>query len=352
MAALTLERVTKQYPDGTVAVRDVTLRVEDREFVTLVGPSGCGKSTLLKLVAGLETPTAGTISIGETPVTDLPPRARDVAMVFQSYALYPHLTVYENLAFGLRLRRLRPQEVDTRVREAAAVLGLGDLLDRRPGELSGGQQQRVAMGRAMVRRPRAFLMDEPLSSLDAKLRLHMRAELLRLRTRLGAPILYVTHDQGEALSLGDRVAVMHAGRLHQLDRPLALYERPADLFVAGFIGQPPMNFLEGRLGPFGDGAALIMGEIATPLPAALRPVRPAWLQEPLVVGIRPQDVRLLEGVDAGDMTPCCQLTALVEATEPFGNEIYVHLAPEAPLWATEEERPTFRALLRSGQQVQ
>src|ERR687884_450237 len=245
MAQVTFDRVSKVYPDGTRAVNDINLEIRDSEFMVLVGPSGCGKTTALRMVAGLEEISEGVLRIGERVVNHVPSRDRDIAMVFQSYALYPHLSVYENIAFGLRLKKTPKDEIDRRVNEAARVLGLEQFLKRKPRALSGGQRQRVAMGRAIVREPAAFLMDEPLSNLDAKLRVQMRAEISRLHERLGVTTVYVTHDQIEAMTLGQRVAVMRDGRIQQVDTPQNLYRRPANLFVAAFIGSPPMNLLEG-----------------------------------------------------------------------------------------------------------
>jgi multiple sugar transport system ATP-binding protein len=247
MAGILLEHVTKIFGGGVVAVDDVSLRIADGEFIVLVGPSGCGKSTLLRMIAGLEEVSHGCISIGERDVTDLAPRDRDVAMVFQSYALYPHMSVRQNIAYGLKVRKTAKKEIERRVSEVAAMLGLEELLDRRPAHLSGGQRQRVAMGRAIVREPAAFLMDEPLSNLDAKLRVGMRASLAQLHARLGTTTIYVTHDQTEAMTLGERVAVISEGRVLQVDSPQRLYREPADLFVAGFIGTPSMNLVEASL---------------------------------------------------------------------------------------------------------
>ena len=247
MAEVVLDDVAKVYPDGTQAVSDLDLRIEDGEFMVFVGPSGCGKTTALRMVAGLEDITSGTIAIGDRVVNDVPSKDRDVAMVFQNYALYPHLKVYDNMAFGLQLRKIAKSEIDRRVRDAAKVLGLEELLDRKPKNLSGGQRQRVAMGRAIVREPRAFLMDEPLSNLDAKLRVQMRAEIARLQDDLGVTTIYVTHDQTEAMTMGDRVAVIKQGRLQQVDIPQVLYDEPVNLFVAGFIGSPSMNMIEATL---------------------------------------------------------------------------------------------------------
>ncbi|HWP34681.1 MAG TPA: sn-glycerol-3-phosphate ABC transporter ATP-binding protein UgpC, partial [Thermodesulfobacteriota bacterium] len=266
MAEVALRGVTKRF-GSVVAVRDFSLEVRDREFVVLVGPSGCGKSTVLRLVAGLESPTEGEIAIGGRRVNDVPPKDRNVAMVFQNYALYPHMDVHGNLAFGLKLRGLPRREIDARVRQAAEILGIADLLARRPAELSGGQRQRVALGRAIVRDPAVFLFDEPLSNLDAQLRVQMRTELVKLHQRLSATMLYVTHDQVEAMTMGDRIVVMRAGAIEQVGEPLAVYERPANTFVAGFIGSPAMNLLPARLVPGAGGVVADLGDgLALPLP--------------------------------------------------------------------------------------
>ncbi len=263
MAEIELDRVTKVFPGGVAAVDDVSLRIEDGEFIALVGPSGCGKSTLLRSIAGLEEISTGEIRIGGRDVTDLAPRHRDVAMVFQSYALYPHMSVRQNLGYGLKVRRMPKAEIARRVEEVAAMLGLAELLERRPAQLSGGQRQRVAMGRAIVRQPQAFLMDEPLSNLDAKLRVGMRASLAQLHQQLGVTTVYVTHDQIEAMTLGQRVAVMRDGKILQVDTPQRLYEEPRDVFVAGFIGSPAMNLVEAEL----DGDDVVLGEHRIPLAA-------------------------------------------------------------------------------------
>jgi multiple sugar transport system ATP-binding protein len=322
MGEIRLTDVHKTYPGGHAAVRGVDLRIADGEFLVLVGPSGCGKSTTLRLVAGLETPTAGTIAIGERDVTRLPPQDRDIAMVFQSYALYPHKTVRENLAFPLRMHRVAAADIPRRIDVVAHVLGLDGLLDKTPRQLSGGQRQRVALGRAIVREPQAFLLDEPLSNLDAKLRVQTRAELARIHRRLQATMLYVTHDQEEAMTLGDRVAVMHGGRLQQVAPPLEVYRRPANVFVAGFIGSPAMNFLACTLGS-ADGQAELRGpSVRLPLPAAVSIDSPApggWL-----LGVRPQDVALV-AVGEGDAV------GRVEVVEPLGPELLAHVAvPDEP----------------------
>src|SRR5438874_8494072 len=279
VSEIVLDNVSKVFSGGVVAVDGVSLTIASGEFLVLVGPSGCGKSTLLRMIAGLEEVTAGTISIGERDVTELPPRSRDIAMVFQSYALYPHMTVRQNLGYGLKVRKTAKQEIARRVDEVAALLGLSELLDRRPAALSGGQRQRVAMGRAIVREPKAFLMDEPLSNLDAKLRVTMRAQLASLHARLGTTTVYVTHDQVEAMTLGRRVAVMRDGRILQVDTPQALYTRPLNLFVAAFIGSPAMNLVDAVV----SGDAVEFAGVRIPLPAANRPG-----QERVVAGIRPE----------------------------------------------------------------
>ena len=281
MAAIEIDRITKVYDNGFVAVDDVSLVVEDREFLVLVGPSGCGKSTLLRMVAGLEEVTQGTMRIGGADVTDLAPRHRDIAMVFQSYALYPHMTVRENLGYGLKVRKVPKHEARGRVEEVAALLGLDEMLERKPAQLSGGQRQRVAMGRAIVREPQAFLMDEPLSNLDAKLRVGMRASLAQLHARLGVTTLYVTHDQTEAMTLGQRVAVMREGTIVQVDEPQALYARPRNLFVAAFIGSPAMNLVEATI----TGDQVSFGGLRVPLDPVCRP---AGDTRRVVLGVRPE----------------------------------------------------------------
>jgi multiple sugar transport system ATP-binding protein len=325
MAEIQLSGVQKTYPGGHAAVRGVDLHIADGEFLVLVGPSGCGKSTTLRLVAGLETPTGGTITIGSRDVTQLPPQDRDIAMVFQSYALYPHKTVRENLAFPLRMHQVAADRIPARIDSVARVLGLEELLDKTPRQLSGGQRQRVALGRAIVREPQAFLLDEPLSNLDAKLRVQTRAELARIHRRLRATMLYVTHDQEEALTLGDRVAVMHGGLLQQVAPPLEVYRRPANVFVAGFVGSPAMNFLAcTRSGP--DGDDLIGRAFRLPLPADLR--TSTAVSGPLMLGIRPQDVALV-AVGEGER----DAAGRVEVVEPLGPEVLAHVtlteAPEA-----------------------
>ncbi|WP_372013218.1 ABC transporter ATP-binding protein [Pseudoxanthomonas sp. 10H] len=314
MAGLQLDQVRKVYANGQVAVHGASFDIADGELMVLVGPSGCGKSTLLRMIAGLEDITSGTLRIGDRIVNDVAPKDRDIAMVFQSYALYPHMTVAENLAFGLKLRGMPRGDVERRVAGAAAMLGLEGMLGKRPREMSGGQRQRVALGRALVREPAVFLLDEPLSNLDAKLRHSTRTEIARLHQRLGATMVYVTHDQVEAMTLGQRIVVLDAGRIQQIDTPMALYERPANLFVAGFLGSPAMNVLEGEL-LAADGLRLVLdgqgGDV--PLPGAQVP--PAWLGRRVALGVRPE--HLLPAADG--------LQARVDVVEPVGSEAFLHL---------------------------
>jgi multiple sugar transport system ATP-binding protein len=323
MAQVTLEGVRKVYENGFVAVHGVDLVVQDGEFVVLVGPSGSGKSTTLRIIAGLESLTSGRLSIGDRVVNDMPPNERDIAMVFQSYALYPHMTVYENMAFALHLRRTPRGEIDTRVREAARILGITAVLDRRPRQLSGGQRQRVAIGRAIVRQPRVFLFDEPLSNLDAKLRVQMRREIARIRRELSATVVYVTHDQVEAMTLGDRIVVMNEGRAEQIGSPLELYDHPQTLFVATFIGSPAMNIVDG-IARFDAGARFVANDDATfaiPLTAKQAERVGATAAERLAAGIRPEDIRIVTDRDASGIT----IPAIVDAAEPLGNEVLLYL---------------------------
>ncbi len=312
MARIVLQQVRKEFPDGTVAVNDVSMEIGDGEFMVLVGPSGCGKSTLLRIVAGLEELTTGEVVIGERIVTDVAPKGRDIAMVFQSYALYPHMTVRKNLGIGLKLRRTPKAEIERKVNDVAQILGLDRLMERKPNELSGGQRQRVAIGRAMVREPQAFLMDEPLSNLDAKLRVQMRGELARLRDRLHTTTIYVTHDQVEAMTLGDRVAVMRDGVVQQLDTPAALFEAPANVFVAAFIGSPSMNLFEGTV----DGAEIVCGSQRLPIDPGhdLREHQ----GKTLVVGIRPSD---LEDAAVWHDESRPTIEVAVDLVEELGSEV-------------------------------
>ncbi|HEY8164343.1 MAG TPA: sn-glycerol-3-phosphate ABC transporter ATP-binding protein UgpC [Gemmatimonadaceae bacterium] len=332
MARVRLEGIRKMYQDSVVAVHGVDLDVDDGEFVVLVGPSGCGKSTTLRMIAGLESITAGTLFIGDRVVNDVPPKDRDIAMVFQSYALYPHMTVRENLAFALKLRSTTRNEIDTRVREAASILGINDFLDRTPRQLSGGQRQRVALGRAIVRKPQVFLFDEPLSNLDAQLRVQMRREIARLHQELDATMIYVTHDQVEAMTLGDRIVVMNKGHVQQIDTPMELYDHPQNRFVAGFIGSPAMNFVDGRVSD-GNPPEFAAAENAFTLtvpPSLAR--RVAGLEgHALTLGIRPEDVSIvIEGgptLFSGESTivhPPITAPARLELVEALGNEAFVY----------------------------
>ncbi|MBM4149510.1 MAG: sn-glycerol-3-phosphate ABC transporter ATP-binding protein UgpC [Lentisphaerae bacterium] len=322
MANVTLKNVDKTYPGGVKAVADFNLEIPNGEFVVLVGPSGCGKSTLLRMVAGLEEITAGTIRIGERVVNDVPPKDRDIAMVFQNYALYPHMTVRENMAFGLKLRKFPKQEIESRVREAADILGLGDLLDRRPKALSGGQRQRVAVGRAIVRKPEVFLFDEPLSNLDAKMRTQMRVEISRLHQQIGATMIYVTHDQIEAMTMGERIVVMKDGVVQQVDSPVRMYDRPANRFVAGFIGTPQMNFFNARIRA--EGGSLVVegpGDSRLPVPETQRAALATYRDKPVILGLRPEDIG---SAAAEQLANAPRIRAKVEIIEPMGAESYVH----------------------------
>ena len=314
MAEVTLRSVRKVYPNGHVAIDDATFGIRDGELLVLVGPSGCGKSTLLRLIAGLEEATSGSILIGERDVTQLEPRDRDIAMVFQSYALYPHMTVARNLGFGLELRGHTPAEIETRVKEAAGMLELTQLMDRLPKQLSGGQRQRVALGRALVRHPQVFLLDEPLSNLDAKLRASTRAEIARLHRTLGTTMIYVTHDQVEAMTLGQRIVVMDRGVIQQIDAPMQIYERPVNLFVAGFLGNPAMNFFRGRLQQ-ADGLVLEGEGVQLRLPTVK-----AQVGQEIVAGVRPEDLHVVEGTTGVGGS----LSGTVELLESVGSEAFIH----------------------------
>ncbi|MGN6780110.1 MAG: ABC transporter ATP-binding protein [Marmoricola sp.] len=330
MARIELRHVGKVYPDGTRAVTDLDLTVEDGEFLVFVGPSGCGKTTALRMVAGLETISEGEVRIGDRVVNTVPPRDRDVAMVFQSYALYPHLSVRDNIGFGLKLRKVPKEDLRRRVEDAARTLGLTEYLDRKPRNLSGGQRQRVAMGRAIVRQPQAFLMDEPLSNLDAKLRVQMRAEIASLQQDLAVTTIYVTHDQTEAMTLGHRVAVMKKGVLQQIAPPQVLYDHPANLFVAGFIGSPAMNFMTGALETAEDGIGVRVGSALLRVPAevAAQAALAGHVGREVAVGIRPEnieDAALADPAGHDEMT----ITGRVELLEPLGSDLMVHVSTDA-----------------------
>ena len=340
MAEIFLDHVSKVYgTEGPSAVSDLSLDIQDGEFIVLVGPSGCGKTTALRMVAGLESITDGTISIDDRVVNTVPPKERDIAMVFQNYALYPHMTVYDNMAFGLKLRKLSKEEIDRRVRNAAEILGLDDFLDRKPKALSGGQRQRVAMGRAIVREPKAFLMDEPLSNLDAKLRVQMRSEIARIQHDLNVTTLYVTHDQVEAMTMGDRVAVIRKGVLQQVDAPQYLYDHPSNLFVAGFIGSPSMNMVEADLSRSNGALAVEFGDFTLEVPASVLSARPAlkgYEGKPVVVGIRPEDMEdasLVADAPAGR-----RVRSQVILREALGADVLVHFGVNARPAMTEDTK--------------
>lgn len=320
MASVTLEQVRKVYDNGFVAVQGADVTISNGEFIVLVGPSGCGKSTTLRMIAGLEGISSGTLKIGDKDVTEVPPKDRDIAMVFQNYALYPHMTVFENMAFGLKLRKYDKAEIKTRVDQAAEILGITPILDRKPKQLSGGQRQRVAVGRAIVRKPQVFLFDEPLSNLDAKLRVQMRTEISKLHRRLGATMIYVTHDQVEAMTMGDRIVVMKDGEIQQIDSPLALYNNPTNKFVAGFIGSPAMNFIPGRV--VNDNSTTFRADgnafsypIQGAFPEVLRSDRE------VILGIRPEN---LEVVGPDSPPGYVGVDMLLDVVEPMGNEIVLY----------------------------
>jgi multiple sugar transport system ATP-binding protein len=320
MAGVTYEHVFKRYP-GNVVINDMNVEIKDKEFVVLVGPSGSGKSTALRMLAGLEEISDGKVSIGERVVNDVAPKDRDIAMVFQSYALYPHMTVYDNLSFGLKLRKTPKAEIDKRVREAAGILGLEPYLDRKPKALSGGQRQRVALGRAIVRQPKVFLMDEPLSNLDAKLRVQTRVQILKLHQRLQTTFIYVTHDQVEAMTMGDRIVVLNNGIVQQVDTPSTLYHHPVNMFVAGFIGSPAMNFLPVKVG--GNGKAALQGEgFEVPVSDRLLSEAGAQRGQDVVMGIRPEDLKDARFPGREDLP---RLRSKVEVTESMGSENFVYL---------------------------
>jgi multiple sugar transport system ATP-binding protein len=337
MAEIVMEQVSKVFPDGTAAVSDLDLDIDDGEFIVLVGPSGCGKTTALRMVAGLESISQGTIRIGDRVVNTLPPKERDIAMVFQNYALYPHMSVYDNMGFGLKLRKLPKEEIDKRVREAAGILGLQEFLSRKPKALSGGQRQRVAMGRAIVREPKAFLMDEPLSNLDAKLRVQMRSEIARIQHDLRVTTLYVTHDQVEAMTMGDRVAVIRKGVLQQVDTPQFLYDHPNNLFVAGFIGSPAMNMVEANLS-MSDGSGVVeFGGYRLGVPQQVVSARPklkAFDRKPVIVGLRPEDMEDASLVPDAPADRRIRTTVILR--EALGADVVAHVKIQAPAVVTED----------------
>ena len=337
MAGIVLEDVTKRYGDGTVAVHDLSLEIEDAEFMVFVGPSGCGKTTALRMIAGLETISEGKLKIGDNVVNDMQPKDRDIAMVFQNYALYPHMTVRDNMAFGLKLAKTDKAEINKRVKEAASVLGLDEYLEKKPRALSGGQRQRVAMGRAIVRKPQAFLMDEPLSNLDAKLRVQMRSEIARIQKDLSVTTVYVTHDQIEAMTMGDRVSVIKKGELQQVGTPTELFEHPNNLFVAGFIGSPSMNFASSTVSEDGGGLTVKLGEQTLKIDekdVAGRPALKSYVGKDVVLGIRPQDFEDPEYArESGEGT---RLKANIDLIEAVGTETMVHFKVDAPLAMTED----------------
>ena len=324
MASLSLQHINKTYPNGFQAVKDFNLEIEDKEVIIFVGPSGCGKSTTLRMIAGLEEISGGTLKIGDKVMNDVEPKDRDIAMVFQNYALYPHMTVYDNMAFGLKLRKVPKDQIDKAVREAARILDLEKLLDRKPKALSGGQRQRVAMGRAIVRNPKVFLMDEPLSNLDAKLRVQMRIEISKIHQRLGATIIYVTHDQTEAMTLGTRIVVMKDGVVQQVDTPQHLYEQPGNLFVAGFMGSPQMNFLDAQIAEKGGDLIAKVGEYDIVIPAAKAKVLKdgGYVGKTVVLGIRPEDIH--DSQMFIEASPSVPMTSTVKVYELLGAEVFLY----------------------------
>ena len=353
MASLSLKHIYKKYPGGVVAVSDFNLEIKDKEFLVLVGPSGCGKSTTLRMIAGLEEISEGEMYIGDMYVNDIVPKDRDIAMVFQNYALYPHMTVYENMAFGLKLRKTPKEEIKRRVEEAARILDIGHLLDRKPKAMSGGQKQRVALGRAIVRQPKVFLLDEPLSNLDAKLRASMRTELTKLHQRLGTTFIYVTHDQVEAMTMATRIVVMKDGLIQQVDTPQNLYDTPVNMFVAGFIGTPQMNFITGLLEKKGEDLFVSFGNNTLKLPAekAENPALKEYIGQEIVLGVRPEC--LVEDIER---VKDAVITASVEVTELMGAEIYLYLSFDGQADATNDKniiaRVSARSTARAGDTIQ
>jgi len=330
MAEIKLDKLSKRFPNGFIAVKELSLDIAEAELLVLVGPSGCGKTTALRMIAGLEDISSGDLYIGGTRVNDVLERDRDIAMVFQNYALYPHMTVAQNIAFSLKLQKRPKQEIRERVADTAKLLGLEELLARKPKQLSGGQRQRVAMGRAIIRKPQVFLMDEPLSNLDAQLRVHMRGEIEALQKRLGVTTVYVTHDQVEAMTMGDRVAVLRSGELQQVDTPTHVYDRPANLFVAGFIGSPPMNLARGTIERGDDGPMVRMGSMSIPVPAGLAHERglDGWMGREVIAGIRPED---LEGPpEDGRPREGATLAATIDRVEALGSELLGFFTIDAP----------------------
>ncbi|OQX88554.1 glycerol-3-phosphate ABC transporter ATP-binding protein [candidate division KSB1 bacterium 4484_87] len=322
MAQVKLERVSKIFDKDVIAVNEIDVEIKDKEFMVLVGPSGCGKSTTLRMIAGLEEVSKGKILIGDRVVNDVPPKDRDIAMVFQNYALYPHMTVFQNMAFGLKLRKFPKTEIEKRVREAAEILEITDLLDRKPKALSGGQRQRVAVGRAIVRKPQVFLFDEPLSNLDAKLRVQMRTEISKLHSRLETTMIYVTHDQMEAMTMGDRIVVMKDGLVQQIDTPLNLYDFPVNKFVAGFIGSPAMNFLSGTL-KRQNGLILDEGKLRLTIPEAYQDKLADFIDKEIILGIRPEDIS--DAHFSEHVKYPAPVEILLEVIEPMGNEFFLYL---------------------------
>ncbi|HDS09886.1 MAG TPA: sn-glycerol-3-phosphate ABC transporter ATP-binding protein UgpC [Firmicutes bacterium] len=323
MAQVILKNISKIFGNDIYAVKDFNLEIQDKEFIVIVGPSGCGKSTTLRMVAGLEDISAGEIVIGDKVVNDISPKDRDIAMVFQNYALYPHMTVYENMAFGLKLRKFPKDEIDNRVKEAAAILEIGHLLERRPKELSGGQRQRVAVGRAIVRKPAVFLFDEPLSNLDAKLRVQMRAEIQKLHSTLQTTMIYVTHDQVEAMTMGDRIIVMKDGLIQQVDDPIHLYNNPVNKFVAGFIGSPSMNFIKGKIEKREGELFFKYASMKLKLPENFNEKLQKYIDKEVFLGIRPEDI--YDKVFIAQPKEGTVFRAIVEVIEPMGNEIFLYL---------------------------